>query len=388
LDAAGLRAVHETFEATIAAGDKAIAYFYGYLFAANPQLRQMFPACLNEQRDRLFGALTRIVQALGDRAELAAYLGQLGRDHRKYLVEYQHYEAVGDALVATLRKFSRDAWTPAAHRAWAAAYQQAVGLMTAAADAELAPPRWTGEVVYHELRGDDLAVLTVRTYGPLPYQAGQRVTIQHPRWHRVWRPYSVACAPRDDGLLIFHVKAVPGGWVSNALVRHTRAGDQLVVGPAVGTMTLNRPRGGLLCIAGGTGLAPLKAIIECVILDPAAAGSPDIWLFYGARREAGLYDLPAMLQLAAAYPRLHIYPVVSDDPAYRGLCGLVPHVAAGRIPQEVVDAYVAGPPGMVAAAVHALGGAGLQSARVYHDLAVAPAGPGGSPSACADVRQG
>jgi hypothetical protein len=43
---------------------------------------------------------------------------------------------------------------------------------------------------------------------------------------------------------------------------------------------------------------------------------------------------------------------------------------------------------MVAAAVHALGGAGLQSARVYHDLAVAPAGPGGSPSACADVRHG
>jgi ferredoxin-NADP reductase len=77
---------------------------------------------------------------------------------------------------------------------------------------------------------------------PLPHEPGQHVSVQTARWPRVWRPYSVACRPREDGLMTFHVKAVPGGWVSNALVDHAEPGDDLILGPALGTMTL-RPAG-------------------------------------------------------------------------------------------------------------------------------------------------
>ena len=63
--------------------------------------------------------------------------------------------------------------------------------------------------------------------------------------------------------MTFHVRAVPGGWVSNALVRYTAPGDELVLGPALGTMTLGAAeQRDLLCVVGGTGLAPVKAIIE------------------------------------------------------------------------------------------------------------------------------
>ncbi len=75
----------------------------------------------------------------------------------------------------------------------------------------LAPAYWTAEVVAGEQRQPGLAILTVAPDQPLPYLAGQHVTVQTPRWPRVWRPYSVANCPRDDGLMTFHVRAVPGG---------------------------------------------------------------------------------------------------------------------------------------------------------------------------------
>ena len=248
-------AITHTFSLVNQAGDRAVAYFYGRLFAGNPELRPMFPAAMDAQRDRLFRALTRIVHSLGTPEEMEPYLSQLGLDHRKYGVLAEHYPAVGRALLATLCRFSGDAWTPGAEAAWAGAYERATQLMTAAAEksAEHSPPWWSAEVVGHELRSPTLAVLTLRPEEPFPYLAGQYVSIQSGHWHRVWRPFSVANAPRADGLLTFHVRAVPGGWVSSALVHHTKVGDRVNLGPPQGSMTLeagSRPgdvlRGGRL----------------------------------------------------------------------------------------------------------------------------------------------
>jgi len=80
-------AIKETFRYVADAGDKAVSFFYGQLFLRQPQLRQLFPPAMDEQRDRLFHALSRIVESLATPDEMAAYLSQLGRDHRKYQVE-------------------------------------------------------------------------------------------------------------------------------------------------------------------------------------------------------------------------------------------------------------------------------------------------------------
>jgi hypothetical protein len=56
--------VRDTFAIVGAAGDEAIGYFYGWLFARHPELRALFPTAMNEQRDRLFRALSRIVSSL------------------------------------------------------------------------------------------------------------------------------------------------------------------------------------------------------------------------------------------------------------------------------------------------------------------------------------
>src|SRR5450432_1542050 len=142
----GLPTIEETFRIVSRAGDKAVAYFYGRLFAENPRLRVMFPAAMDFQRDRLFRALTRIVFTLGRPEEMESFVCQLGQDHRKYGVQAEHYPAVGRALLATLRKFTGDAWTEGAESAWADAYQRAAELMTTAAAraAENSPPWWAG----------------------------------------------------------------------------------------------------------------------------------------------------------------------------------------------------------------------------------------------------
>ena len=373
-----MAAIRETFARTASAGDDAAAYFYASLFLRRPGLRELFPPAMDEQRDRLLTALTRIVESLSTPEEMATYLTQLGRDHRKYAVEPAMYDVVGESLVATLRAFSGDAFTTEAEAAWTQAYTAASGIMIRAAeeDAVRAPAFWTAEVVQREERSHGIAVLTIAPDQEFRYEAGQHVTVQTPRWPHVWRPYSVACAPRDDGLIRLHVRAVPGGWVSNALVSHTEPGDELILGPPLGTMTVRHAEDrDLLLVAGGTGLSPLKAIAEQVIRDYAAGQRRRVFLFYGARSREELYDLRDLWHLADASDSLQVTPVTSDDPAFDGMQGNVGRVAARYLPHQGCEAYLSGPPAMVRETRRVLGKAGIPAGRIHFDDALLASRP-------------
>jgi NAD(P)H-flavin reductase/hemoglobin-like flavoprotein len=372
-----IAAIRETFRYVAEAGDKAAGFFYGQLFLRQPHLRQLFPPAMDEQRDRLLRSLGRIVETQSTPEEMASYLAQLGRDHRKYGVQPEMYEAVGTALLATLRAFARDAFTRQAEDAWMQVYTAGSSMMIRAAeqDASHSPPWWTAEVVGIDHRADRLAVLTIAPDQPLPFTAGQHLTVQSPRWPGVWRPYSIAGMPRDDGLLTLHVKAIPGGWVSNALVRHTGPGSQLVLGPPLGTMTLGRAvTRDLLCVAGGTGLSPIKAIIEQAVRESVVTRRR-ICLCYGARHREELYDLPDLWRLADAYSGFQLIPVTSDDPAFEGMQGNVGRVAARYVPSADCDAYAAGPPEMVRETIRVLERAGLARERIHFDDALLADGP-------------
>ncbi|MFC5187574.1 globin domain-containing protein [Actinomadura harenae] len=337
---------------------------------------------MDVQNDRLLHALTTLVRSLDDPASLTAYLSRLGRGHRRFGVRPEHYPAVRSALLATLRRFSGGAWSAEAEAAWAAAFDAAAEIMIAAAeqDAAQAPPWWVAEVVDHERRAPDIAVLTVRPGEPLRFTAGQHVTVQVARWPRVWRTYSVANAPRPDGLLRLHVRAVPGGWVSNALVRHTGTGDTVLLGPAAGAMTPPADAGrDLLLVAGGTGLAPLRAIVE----QAASTGlHRDVHLLLAARTEHDLYDLPELRRLEASCPWLRVTPVLSgasdgespgDDVPGDGR----PHGAAVAEALERLgdwsghEVYLAGPAGMIRATTARLRRLGVPPEQIHHELSEA-----------------
>lgn len=359
------RAVKESFTEVEQFPDRAAAYFYGRLFAEDPRLRALFPPAMDLQRDRLFRALTRIVWSLDSPETLAVYLSRLGHDHRKFGVVPEHYEVVGRALLATLRRFSGDTWSAEVEQAWADAYTVAADIMIKAVDEDAAPPWWVAEVLEHERRTGDIAVLAVRPGHRLPFAAGQYVSIQVKRWPRIWRPMSIANAPREDGALRFHVRAVPAGWISGSLVRDTRVGDTVLLGPPLGSMTLDPESDrDLLLVAGGTGLAPLKALTEQVIM---SGRHRNVHLLVGARTERDLYDLPDLRLLESAYPWLRVVPVVSQDRAFDGMHGLVSDALDQFHGWADHDCYVAGPEEMIRHTVRKLLRLGVPADRVHHD---------------------
>lgn len=351
--------------------EKVMAHFFATLFARNPELRPMFPLSLGESRKLVFAALTRCAWSLNQPESLGGWLGELGRDHRKFGVTEQHYRPFCDALLATVQAFCAGSWSVQAQAAWARALAAITDAMSAGAATSAGtagePAWWLAEVVEHDLRRPDLAVLALRPDPPLRYLAGQHVSVQVPHWPRVWREYSLASAPAPDGLLRLHVRAVPGGRVSAALVHQTRPGDTVVLGRARGRMTADAIRSGhVVCIAGGTGLAPVKAIAEALTNPARTRPGPAIRLFFGARTAADLYDLPDLSRLAATRPSLAVIPVVSGEPGYHGLEGPVADAAAAHLPRGTGDVLLSGPAAMMARAA-ALVAAEAPAARLHAD---------------------
>jgi NAD(P)H-flavin reductase/hemoglobin-like flavoprotein len=343
--------IKESFNLIEPHADRVASYFYARLFIENPTVREMFPPAMDQQRERFFGALVRIVQA-ADRPEfLDNFLEQLGRDHRKFGAKPGHYEAVGRALIAALKRHIGDGWTQEVENAWVGAYSLAAQTMIEAARRAAldTPDWWLAEIVEKDLRKRDIAVLTIRPDQPFPYEAGQYVSVETPWWPRVWRWFSMANAPREDNTFQLHVRAIPAGWVSYALVNHANPGDVIRLGHATGTMVADRTSTrDLVLIAGGTGLAPMKAIVE----DMAKWNwYRRVHLFVGGRRPDDLYDLPGLEELAAKHTWLSVVAAVSEDDRYPGEQGQIADVAFQHGEWTDHDIYIAGSPEMVRATI-------------------------------------
>jgi NAD(P)H-flavin reductase len=345
-----------------------MTYFYGQLFAMEPEIAAMFPPGLDGQRRRMFRALGKI--AAGD-DDLVPYLERLGRAHRKDGVRDRHFEVFRRALLATLQRFCGDEFDAAA---WETAFDRAADLMMASAAADTRPAWWIGTVTRTELRAPGIAVLTVHPDQPVPYLPGQHISVQTLHWPRQWRTYSIANAPRPDGTLSLHVRSVEGGMVSHALVHHIAIGDPLVLGAPSGAMTVDTSSTrDVLCLAGGTGLAPIKAIVEALVYSGAGPGSGapgkrrEIALYVGARRHGDLYDMADLRELELTYPWLQVIPAVSGEPPREVMPGTLPELAV-RAGWPGRDIYVSGPDQMIVKAVRVLKDLGAPPERIHYDL--------------------
>lgn len=352
--------VQRTMAEIAPVADKVTSYFYALLFTRHPALRALFPAAMDTQRDRLLRALLTAAEHIDDTDVLVAYLENLGRGHRKYGTQAEHYPAVGECLIGALSRYASAIWDEETEAAWVRTYTTISQIMidSAAEDELRAPAWWFAEIVAHDLRTSDIAVVTVRPDQPYPFLAGQYTSVETPWWPRVWRHYSFASAPRSDGLLSFHIKAVPAGWVSNALVHRARPGDTIRLGPPAGSMTVDHTTdSGLLCLGGGTGIAPIKALVE----DVAEHGRRrPVEVFYGARTDHDLYDIDTMLRLQQSHPWLAVRPVVDQQ-------AQLPDAVREYGPWNEYDAYLSGPPGMIRSGVDALRDVGIPAARIRHD---------------------
>jgi NAD(P)H-flavin reductase/hemoglobin-like flavoprotein len=357
--------------------DETLGHLYTALFRDRPFLRPMFPQSLLTQRERLRWSLLQLIESL-DRPELVVEVFEWhGREHRKLGVRPAHYTAFADALLESLRVRAGASWHQKFEDAWTRVYWFIARLMIESAEASMSePPYVEASVVYHERRRPDLAVIRVQTAQPYAYLPGQHATVESPRLPRTWRCYSMADLPNGDGILEFHVRATGSGRLSDVLVHQTAIGDVLRLGPARGGLILAPgPGRDVLLAAGGTGLAPIRALLA----DQARRGfTPLTWLFFGARTRADLYDLDQLASYARRWSWLRVVAAVSheDRPAEAGPAGAATTIEYGALPDVIArqgswlgyDAYLSGPRAMVASLRHNLPSLGVAAERIRYDL--------------------
>lgn len=361
-----VRLIRETWAAVEPASDEVAQYFYGMLFNIAPDTRDLFPINLDAQRPRLMPALIYAVQMIDRPDELVPFLRQLGRDLRKFGMASQHYEALGTALLGAIKHHLGERWTGEVERTWAEAYTIVARCMQEAAAADTGPAYYTATVVEHRRISWDLAQVRVVPDQPVPYRPGQYVSVEVPQRPRLWRYFSPANAPREDGSMEFHVKAVEGGWVSRSIVSHTQSGDNWRIGPPLGGLTVDREHGrDVLMVAGGTGIAPLRAILDEL---GGYGHNPSVRVFYGGANREDLYDLEQLRGMAATNPWLSVTPVVENGDGLPGsehgtLADAV--TSHGAWPDH--DVLVAGSPGMIRATVSRMLVAGTALDQIHYD---------------------
>lgn len=210
----------------------------------------------------------------------------------------------------------------------------------------------------------DIRRLVLRSAKPIEFSPGQYAHLQFTPEHV--RPYSMAGLAGDD-TMEFHVRVVAQGRVSGYVATTLKPGDAVRVSGPLGTAYLRRKHDGpMLCVAGGTGLAPILSILRAAVAD----GMPNpIHLYFGVRSPRDAYGLDWLNDLAQRHPALRVHVVVSagGDPR-KQRCGLVTEAIEQDLGSlEGWRAYLCGSPPMVEAATVLARQKGIDPARVHAD---------------------
>lgn len=216
----------------------------------------------------------------------------------------------------------------------------------------------------------DIKRIVLRCAKPLSFSPGQYAMLQFTPEHI--RPYSMASLETDD-LLEFHVRLVPDGRVTGYVQATLKVGDTVRVSGPMGTAYLRRKHDGpMLCIAGGTGLAPVLSILRGAL---AAGMRNPMHVYVGVRSVADIYCADQLKALAEAHPNLRVHIIVATGPrdgVHR--YGLVTEAVAEDLPDLAGwRAYLCGAPPMVDAATLLLRRRGIQAEHVYADAFYASA---------------
>jgi CDP-4-dehydro-6-deoxyglucose reductase/ferredoxin-NAD(P)+ reductase (naphthalene dioxygenase ferredoxin-specific) len=211
--------------------------------------------------------------------------------------------------------------------------------------------------------------LRVEEGGPFTFSAGQYAAVGFDGVPP--RDYSMANAPRrgaeGNAEIEFHIRHVAGGASSAYAAARLKLGETVrVQGPYGSSFLRESHTGPIVAIAGGSGLAPIKSIVETAL---ALAMPQPIRLYFGVRDERDLYLEAHFAALAAAHPNLAFVPVLSEPSApTRRRTGFVHQAVAADIADfDGWKAYVAGPPAMAEAAQAMLESRGMRREDIHAD---------------------
>jgi len=223
-------------------------------------------------------------------------------------------------------------------------------------------------VAKKELLSDDVIRLYLKPPGGtrMQFLAGQYIDILLQDGQR--RSFSIANSPHDDEYIELHIRHVEDGEFSSYLFNRLQVKDILRIEGPFGQFYLRDPvKTPIIFMAGGTGFAPIKGIIEYAFQE--GVGQP-MHLYWGARTKRDLY-MDDLARQWSKRPGFHYIPVLSDTSAgdrWHGRRGMVHETIVQDFPSlEDYAVYTAGPPLMIKAGWVAFERLGLPADRFYSD---------------------
>jgi NAD(P)H-flavin reductase/ferredoxin len=248
-----------------------------------------------------------------------------------------------------------------------------------------APESFEARIVGTEALTHDIMKVTVETDRPVKFVAGQYATFVAPGMPR-GRNYSFADAPQRSGkkALTFFVRKVPGGEFTEALFTGALTGGPLQMEAPHGAFYLRPGVAPMVCIAGGSGLAPLLSVLEDMRMRRVRRPCK---LLFGARTQADLYAIDQIKSIASSWlESFEFVPVLSHERADSGWAGargfVTDFIPKAKLDEAAGEAYLCGPPPMIDAGIEKLVQLGVPLQNIFYDKFTDGAVP-----AVEDVRQ-
>ena len=387
-------------------GDDVTRLLYADLFAAHPELWNMFnPANQNDgsQARRLASSVLAYAEHIDHPERLGGMVERICDRHGTLEVKPEHYPIVGHYLLGAIKQVMGDAATPDILDAWGAAYGELADMMvgkerTLYDDGAARADGWRGFKPFRMARRVEESEVISSFYlqpedgAPLPsFKAGQHLSLRlHPAGfgYEQIRPYSVSCAPnpaewrisvrREDAP---HDRPdVPPGLVSSHLHRNVRQGDVMHVHMPLGDFVLDDGDAPVVMLSGGSGITPVLSMLE--YLAGPDGGLREVVFLHGARNRARQAFGPHLRALAQARPGLRVavvYEEASPDDEPGTQHGRITVDMIRRyLPERDARFYVCGPRGFMTAMGSALDQLGVPPERRFSeafvsDTSVAPA---------------
>ena len=181
----------------------------------------------------------------------------------------------------------------------------------------------------------------------LQFWAGQYIDIQMKDGRK--RSFSLANAPHDDAVLQLHIRHVPGGAFTEQVFSTMKLRDILRFNGPHGSFYLREESAKpVILLAGGTGFAPIKAIVEHAI---AENSQRPLHIYWGAKARVDLYQHALPERWAAEHAHIRYVPVLSGpapDDGWTGRTGFVHHAVLADFPDlSGYQVYACGSPAMI-----------------------------------------
>lgn len=230
-------------------------------------------------------------------------------------------------------------------------------------------------LAYSEDLTYDIKLLTLALIEPevIDYKAGQYIQFQSPEYgevsESVYRAYSMSGLCTEKNAIQLMVRFVPEGIATTYIFHHMKPTDEVTFTGPYGDFYLRETGRRMICIAGGSGMAPIRAILLAMSAKEIEERRPIF--FFGAKAQRDLFMLNEWREFGEKHANFIFVPALSDpdpDGAWDGETGRITTVVEKYIHDaSESEGYLCGSPGLLNACIEALKGLGMPEENIFYD---------------------